>query len=84
MNLNKPNGVMINKNNKMFLPNVASVVIKNIAANVITPENKKYAKASNNNMNDDFEPQKVISVELMVETDTSCEFELIDAKFIDM
>ena len=35
-------------------------------------------------MNDDFEPQKVINVELMVETDTSCEFELIGAKFVDM
>ena len=35
-------------------------------------------------MNDEFEPQKVISVELMVETDTSSEFELIGAKFIDM
>ena len=41
-------------------------------------------KAVYNNMNDEFEPQKVISVELMVETDTSSEFELIGAKFIDM
>ena len=41
INLNKPNGTMMNKNNKIFFPNVASVDIKNTAANVITPENKK-------------------------------------------